>query len=121
VQPALATPITGTSRWPRFTMACRAGKIILYARSPVAPKKTSTSEFVTIISLSGLGRAVGFFQGSAKLKAHRGQKFVGEVPFAPRTESLVKRASEDGCRHCFVNCGFNGPASFPGVRKAAGK
>src|SRR5271156_2766703 len=41
---ALATPITGTFRFPRFTMACSAGKIFLCARSPVAPKKTSASD-----------------------------------------------------------------------------
>ena len=28
-QPALATPMTGTSRWPRFTIAWSAGKIFL--------------------------------------------------------------------------------------------
>ena len=44
VPPPLATPITGTLRWPRFTIACSAGKIFLYARSPVAPKKTKASE-----------------------------------------------------------------------------
>ena len=42
-QPALATPMTGTSRCPRRAIACRAGKIFLYARSPVAPKNTSAS------------------------------------------------------------------------------
>ena len=29
VQPALATPMTGTLRWPRWTIACSAGKIFL--------------------------------------------------------------------------------------------
>ena len=28
-QPARATPTTGTSKWPRFTIACSAGKIFL--------------------------------------------------------------------------------------------
>ncbi len=44
VQPALATPITGTFRWPRRTMPWSAGKIFLYARSPLAPKKTRASQ-----------------------------------------------------------------------------
>ncbi len=44
VQPALATPITGMSRLPRLASDCRAGNIFLWARSPVAPKKTSASE-----------------------------------------------------------------------------
>src|SRR5580692_9233775 len=35
----------GTFRCPRFTIACSDGKIFLYARSPVAPKKTSASEW----------------------------------------------------------------------------
>src|SRR5271154_6470797 len=42
-QPDFATPMTGTSRNPRWTMPWREGKIFLYARSPVAPKKTSAS------------------------------------------------------------------------------
>src|SRR5262249_1141962 len=45
VQPDFATPMTGMFRWSRFTSACSAGKIILYARSPVAPKKTRASDW----------------------------------------------------------------------------
>src|SRR5579871_5390225 len=38
---------------PRFIIACSAGKIFLYARSPVAPKNTSASECVwSIVFLS---------------------------------------------------------------------
>src|SRR5712691_7403874 len=37
------------SRWPRRIIACRAGKICLYARSPVVPKKTSASEREAVI------------------------------------------------------------------------
>src|SRR5262245_23859028 len=43
-QPAFATPMIGTFRCPRRIIACSEGKIFLYARSPVAPKKTSASE-----------------------------------------------------------------------------
>src|ERR1700751_3844670 len=52
LQPDLATPMTGTLRWPRFTIACSAGKIFLYARSPVAPKKTRASDWESLIVLS---------------------------------------------------------------------
>jgi hypothetical protein len=38
------------SRWPRFTIACSAGKIFLYARSPVAPKNTRASEGPSVIT-----------------------------------------------------------------------
>ena len=34
----------GASSEPRLSMCCNAGKIFLYARSPVAPKNTSASE-----------------------------------------------------------------------------
>ena len=34
------------SRCPRLIIACSDGKIFLYARSPVAPKKTSASEWI---------------------------------------------------------------------------
>ena len=44
-QPALATPMTGTSRWPCLTIAWSAGKIFLWARSPVAPKNTNASDW----------------------------------------------------------------------------
>ena len=50
LQPALATPMTGTSRWPRLTIACSDGKIFLYARSPVAPKNTRASEWGLLIA-----------------------------------------------------------------------
>jgi len=48
----ISGPITGTLRWPRFTMACNVGKIFLWARSPVAPKKTKASECWSAISNS---------------------------------------------------------------------
>src|SRR6266487_1521637 len=38
------------SRWPRWTIACSAGKICLYARSPVAPKKTNASDCRELIN-----------------------------------------------------------------------
>src|ERR1700681_960814 len=42
------------NQWPRLTMACRAGKIFLRARSPVAPKKTNASEWgIVIVRLCG--------------------------------------------------------------------
>ena len=44
-----ATPITGTFRLPRFAIAYSAGKIILWARSPVTPKSTSASDRVWVI------------------------------------------------------------------------
>ena len=42
--PVAPTPTTGTFSAPCRTIACSAGKICLYARSPVAPKKTSASD-----------------------------------------------------------------------------
>src|SRR5262245_45030322 len=47
-----ATPTTGQSSLPRRTIAWSAGKIFLYARSPLAPKNTRASErgFVTFNS-----------------------------------------------------------------------
>src|SRR3954471_21638063 len=40
----LATPTIGKFNTPRLAMRCKAGKIFLYARSPVAPKKDSASD-----------------------------------------------------------------------------
>src|SRR5438270_5391471 len=39
-----ATPTTGTLRTPRRAIAYSAGKIILWARSPVTPNRTSASD-----------------------------------------------------------------------------
>ncbi len=47
---ALATPMTGVSRWPRLIIAWSDGKIFLYARSPVAPKNTRASELEWLIA-----------------------------------------------------------------------
>ena len=56
VQPARATPMIGMSRWPRRIIACSAGKIFLYARSPVAPKNTSASELGVLMCLAAMDR-----------------------------------------------------------------
>ncbi len=40
----------GTSRWPRLIIACSAGKIFLYAKSPMAPKKIRASEWEFLIA-----------------------------------------------------------------------
>src|SRR6266481_6361749 len=121
--PDLATPTTGALRAPRFTMACSDGKIFLYARSPVAPKKTSASEweFVTIVSSSHFGLGVGFFDVSAELISHRGQELVGKISFSPRAESLVKGAGENRHRYRFVDRSLDRPPSFAGIRDMAGK
>src|SRR5262245_56157814 len=52
-----ATPMTGIFRSPRLVMQYRAGKIFLYARSPVIPKKTSASDGTWAIgsAVSGIG------------------------------------------------------------------
>src|ERR1017187_8558729 len=44
--------MTGTLRCPRFTIACSAGKIFFFERSPVAPKKTRASDEAAGISPS---------------------------------------------------------------------
>jgi hypothetical protein len=49
VHPDLATPIMGTFRTPSLIILCRAGKIFLWARSPVAPKKTNASERLEVV------------------------------------------------------------------------
>src|SRR5262245_8037018 len=89
-QPAFATPRTGTSRWPRFAIACSAGKIFLYARSPVAPKNTRASEGLVLIAALRLFRR-RLFDVAAELVAHGREQLVGEVRLAARAEALVER------------------------------
>src|SRR4029453_3293121 len=112
-QPALATPMTGTLRWPRLIMACNDGKIFLWARSPVAPKKTSASEWGTFIMSSSLG---GFFQVPAELIAHCRKQFIGEICLAPRAKSLIERCTQNVSRHGLVDGGLDRPTSLPRVR-----
>src|SRR5580692_1735395 len=52
--PDFATPTIGTVSRPRRTSDWRAGKIFLYARSPVAPKKTRASEGVQFSVAMGI-------------------------------------------------------------------
>src|SRR5689334_22301702 len=70
-QPDFATPMTGQSRLPRFTMLCSAGKIFLYARSPVAPKNTRASEtggFPELGSADAIGVLLAIPEGDASEK-----------------------------------------------------
>ena len=104
-QPALATPMTGTSSWPRLHHRLQGGKIFLYARSPVAPKNTRASEQWRLIGLPSQRTRLAhlsarrsrlrvhcprLFEVPAELEAHRRQQLVGEVGLAARGEALVQ-------------------------------
>src|SRR5215470_1159218 len=58
---------------------------------------------------------------SAKSETHRGQQFVGIVGFTARAEALVQRGGEHRSRHGFVDCRFDRPSAFAGVRHPSGK
>src|SRR6266536_1966603 len=73
------------------------------------------------LSLSGLRFFCWFLQMSAELVTHGGQEFICKVGFAAGAETLVKRRGENRCRHRFVDCGFDRPASFARVRHSSGK
>src|SRR5262249_7846949 len=98
--------MTGTLRWPRLTIACKDGKIFLWARSPVAPKKTSASEWGTFILSSSF---CGFFQMAAELIAHRREQLVGEIRLAAGAESLIERRAQNVSRRRLVDGGFDRP------------
>ena len=44
--------VDSTFKCSRFTTPCRDGKIFLYARSPIAPKKTTAPECVSLMVIS---------------------------------------------------------------------
>src|SRR5262249_18191640 len=117
-QPALATPMTGTLRCPRLTIACSAGKIFLYARSPVASKKTRASAWEPCIAFSSCG---GFFQMSTELVTHGREQFVGEICLAARAEPLVQSRRQDMRWDGFVNGGLDRPAPLARVRHPPGE
>src|SRR5215510_626936 len=99
--------MTGTLRCPRLTIACRAGKIFLYARSPVAPKKTRASAWEPCIAFSSCG---GFFQMSAELVTHGREQFVGEIRLAARAEPLIQSRRQDMRGHSLIDGGLDCPA-----------
>src|SRR5262245_5504361 len=110
--------MTGTLRWPRLIMACNDGKIFLWARSPVAPKKTNASEWGAFILSSSL---CGFFQMPAKLITHRREQLVDEIRLATRAETLIQRCGQHVSRHSLVDGGLHRPTSLPGVRYTSGE
>src|SRR6516225_3342857 len=62
-----------------------------------------------------------FFQMPAKAIAHGRQQLIGIIGLASRTEALVERSGQDRGGNRFVDSRLDGPASFAGVRYAAGK
>src|SRR5262245_45221771 len=114
VQPAFATPITGMSSVPRRTIACSAGKIFLYARSPVAPKNTSASD------CSAIGLAL-LLEVSAEPQPHRRLDFLRVVRLSARGEAAVERGAQHGRGHALVDGCQDGPAPLARIRHAAGE
>src|SRR5262249_6763476 len=112
--PAFATPITGMSRVPRRTIAWSAGKIFLYARSPVAPKKTRASD-CSAIGLSLL------LEVPAEPETHRRLHLLRVYGFAARGESRVERGAEHGSRHALVDGRDDGPAALARIGHAPGE
>src|SRR5262245_49137624 len=97
-------------------MACSAGKIFLYARSPVAPKNTKASEWLVLIPTLPLLRRL--FDVAAELVAHGREQLVAEVRLAARAEALVEGRGEDGHRHGLVDGRPDRPPALAGIRHA---
>src|SRR5215831_6649224 len=110
--------MTGTLRLPRFNMACSDGKIFLYARSPVAPKKTKASELDTFM-VSSSRRFL--LKVSAEPVPHRRQNLVLIVGFPSRTESFIESGREYRHRYGLIDGSLDRPPAFAGVRDPAGK
>src|SRR5947209_1906089 len=81
VQPDRATPMTGTSSRPWAHIACRAGKIFLQARSPVAPRKTRASDTAADMTDSPVGRISNpsFFWTDWKSVPRSSSRSAGDV------------------------------------------
>src|SRR5262245_9028346 len=116
VHPALATPTTGMFRLPRRTIAYRAGKICLCARSPVAPKKTSASD-----CSAAMGSPRLLLEVAPEAEPHGRLDLLREVGLASRREAAVERRAQHWCWHRLVDRGHDRPASLAGVRHAAGE
>src|SRR4029450_7426295 len=112
VHPAFATPISGMSSVRRRTIACSAGKIFLYARSPVAPKKTSASD------CSAMALAL-LLEVPAESQTHRRLYLLRVGGLAARGARRVERGAEQGGRTPLVDGGQDGPTTLARVRHAA--
>src|SRR5262245_63161630 len=104
--------MTGMSSEPRRIIACNAGKIFLWARSPVAPKKTSASEW------SAMGLARLFLEVTAETEPHRRLDLLREVRFAARREAAVQRRAQHRSGHGFVDRSDDGPAALAQIGRA---
>ena len=71
--------MTGMLRWPRLIIAWSVEKIFLWARSPVAPKKTSASEFVFVMRAPWNGRFLGSDQQRALVTACLARRIGGDA------------------------------------------
>ena len=131
--------MTGTFSRPRLTMVCSAGKIFLYARSPVAPKKTRASDAVQhpVVTPRDLRsrrsrrlcrraelrpRSSAVFPSGRRIGNRMAESSLsGKVGFAARGEPLVQGRGQHGGRHGLVDGGLDRPAPFARVGNAARK
>src|SRR5262245_24542477 len=104
------------SRVPRRTIAYSAGKICLCARSPVAPKKTSASDWSM-----AMGSPCLLLEVAAEAESHGRLDLLGEVGLASRREAAVERRAQHGRRHRLVDRGDDRTASLAGVGHATGE
>ena len=117
--PDLATPMIGTSRWPRFTIACSDGKDLLVgqiARGAEEDQCVGTWG-IHLLSLP----SCRLLHVAAELEAHRREQLVLEVRLAARAEALVQGRGEDRRRHCLVDGGLDRPAPLARIGDAAGE
>src|SRR4029077_10847273 len=93
-----ATPITGILRSPRLVMEYSAGKIFLYARSPVIPKNTSASEGTRIMgsSMSGIGPPGG---SASCTRRYGSARVVLPVAHEPQACVVISRGARRGRRY----------------------
>src|SRR5262245_24734854 len=94
------SPMMGTRSFPRLAIACRAGKIFLYARSPVAPNSTSASDWAELIAAS-LG--CGLLHVSPEFETHRRKQLVLKIGLAAGVETLIDRCGEHGGWYGFID------------------
>src|SRR5580704_309795 len=98
---------------PRLIIACSDGNIFLYARSPVAPKKTSALHGSSLTGVPSLLQR--FLLMTAESQTHRRQKLPLKIRVASGAESFVERCGQYRRGHTRVDRGLDRPASLPGV------
>ena len=120
-QPALATPMTGTFRLPRFTIACSDGKDLFVSQVARGSEKHECVGLNVGRSSAPPHDLADFSRWPPNSNRIADKTLSWKSAFAARTESFVQRGRKHRRRHAFVDRGFDRPPPLTRIGNAPGK